>query len=232
MLSLQEAREMKQQEAGKGMPEQMDSAEDDLTGGKEEEEEICQEGKETPAEATEGAAEGQPEPSINQAEEYKDPQPENITSLCYSCENYETCHEKRSTVTSCNIYINREEARKTDEQRYNEQQAEIDRETAKKLKERQQEEKMQQFPSEEEKEAHNLTISPTRFEEITSGELPFLLLKKDGYKVGEEIGLMELKEGKETGRKVSIRVTYIWKDWTGLDDDYCIIGFRVMPFDA
>ena len=33
---------------------------------------------------------------MNQPEEYEDPQPENITSLCYSCENYEK-HGKRKT---------------------------------------------------------------------------------------------------------------------------------------
>jgi hypothetical protein len=46
-------------------------------------------------------------------------------------------------VTSCNAYENRREAQKTDEERYNEEQAAIDRETQKKLREMQQEEKMQ-----------------------------------------------------------------------------------------
>lgn len=69
---------------------------------------------------------------------------ESMTSLCYSCTQYETCHEKKATVTSCNAYENRTEAYKTDEQRYNEEQARIDAETRRKLRERQQEETMQQ----------------------------------------------------------------------------------------
>lgn len=164
-------------------------------------------------------------------EEYEDPQPETVTSLCYSCNNYETCHEKKSTVTSCNAYVSRTEAQKTDEQRYDEEQAEIDRKTATKLRERQQEETMQHIPSEEEQEGHKITLSGTRYEEITSGKLSFLLLKKDSYKVGEEITLPEIAKGKETGRKIDIEVTYIWQDWTGLEDDYCIIGFDVVAFD-
>lgn len=121
-----------------------------------------------------------------QQEEYIDPQPDTVTSLCYSCNNYETCHEKKSTVTSCNAYVNRAEAKK-----------------------------------------HEIIIAAGKYEEITSGKLTFLLLKKDGYKEGEEITLAEHEDGSATGRKIYITVQYIWQDWTGLDDDYCIIGFKV-----
>lgn len=98
-------------------------------------------------EATEGT-----EDATGQQSEYVDPQPEQITSLCYSCTHYEDCHDKTATVTSCNAYENRREAQKTDEERYNEEQAAIDRETQKKLREMQQEEKMQHLPSDERKE--------------------------------------------------------------------------------
>lgn len=175
-LSLTEAREMKQrEETGKDMPGQMSFTEDVMPGATGEGEKKPAEEEETPAEGTEEATEGQQEDFTNQPEEYEDPQPENITSLCYSCDNYETCHEKKSTVTSCNAYVNREEARKTDEQRYDEQQAEIDRETARKLKERQQEEKMQQLPSEAEKKVHEITLAGSKYNEITSETLTFYL---------------------------------------------------------
>lgn len=231
-LSLQEAREMKQQEeAGKEMPGQMSFTEDILPGITGEGEEEHAEEEETPTEgtgeATEGREEGQQEDFMNQPEEYKDPQPENITSLCYSCDNYETCHEKKSTVTSCNAYVDREEARKTDEQRYNEQQAEIDRETARKLKEQQQEEKMQQLPSETEKKVHEITLAASKYEEIASETLTFYLLKNEGYRVGHTAIMQEYTAGRKTGREVVAEITYVWEDWTGLEDDYCIIGFTV-----
>ena len=164
---------------------------------------------------------------MNQPEEYEDPQPENITSLCYSCENYETCHEKKSTVTSCNAYVNREEASKTDEQRYNEQQAALDRETARKLKEQQQEEKMQQLPSEAEKKVHEITLAASKYNEIANETLTFYLLKNDGYRVGDTVVMQEYTAGRTTGREIVTEITYVWEDWTGLEDDYCIIGFTV-----
>lgn len=158
-------------------------------------------------------------------EEEFEPAPETVTSLCYSCIHYEKCHEKKSTVTQCKDYINRAEAYKTDEQRYNEEQDKIDRETQKKLKERAQEEMMQQLPSEKEMRQREITLPTSKYEDICSGVLSFLLLKKDGYKVGDELELSECANGRETGRKVNIKIIYVWQDWTGLEDDYCIIGF-------
>lgn len=163
-----------------------------------------------------------------QMEEYEDPQPESIISLCYSCTQYETCHDKKATVTSCNAYKNRKEAYKTDEQRYNKEQAKIDAETRKKLQERKQEETMQQGPAE--KQHEEIQISPSRYNEIISGTLSFLLLKKDGFKVGEELTLTEFAAGQQTGRTLEIKVSYVWEDWAGLDDDYCIIGLRIVSY--
>lgn len=34
--------------------------------------------------------------------------------------------------------------------------------------------------------------------------------------------------GKATGRIIEAVINYIWEDWTGLDDDYCIIGFDLL----
>lgn len=196
-----------------GMEGQQDTQEAAQTEENAEGEEITGEDEETAAEGAEEATEG----------EYIDPQPESMISLCYSCTQYETCHDKKATVTSCNAYENRKEAYKTDEQRYNEEQAKIDAETRKKLRDRQQEETMQQGP--EEKQHEEIQISPSRYNEITSGALSFLLLKKDGFKVGEGLTLTEFAAGQQTGRTLEIKVSYVWEDWAGLDDDYCIIGF-------
>lgn len=229
-LSLTEAREMKQQEeAGKEMPGQMSFTEDIMPGINGEGEEIHAEDGETPTEGEEEATEGQEiaEDFINPPEEYEDPQPESIVSLCYSCDNYETCHEKKSTVTSCNTYVNREEARKTDEQKYEEEQAAIDRETAKKLKEREQEEKMQQLPSEAEKKVHEIPLAISKYCDIANETLTFYLLKNDGYRAGDTAIMREHAAGRETGREIVIDITYVWEDWTGLEDGYCVIGFSV-----
>lgn len=254
-ISLPDAKEMKRQaEEEKGVPGQMELETED---GQQDAPEDAGEGEneageEIHGEAEENAAEGAGEPQdslcetcINNGEcagkkthedgcmgyerqeEYVDPQPDTVTSLCYSCSNYETCHEKKSTVTSCNAYIDRREAQKTDEQRYNEEQAELDRQTREKLREQKQEEKMSQLPSDREAKKHEIIMAAGKCEEITSGKLTFLLLKKDGYKEGEEITLAEHEDGSATGKKICVMVQYIWQDQTGLDDDYCIIGFKV-----
>lgn len=156
-----------------------------------------------------------------------DPQPETVTSLCYSCTNYEQCDEKKATVTNCNNYINRREAYKTEEERYNEEQEAIDRETKRKLQEMKQEEKMKNLPSEEQPRQRDIRLSRHQYEEIRTGMLTFLLLKKDGFSIGEEIELEEYRNGLASGRKVHINITYILEDYTGIEDDYCIIGFKV-----
>jgi len=227
-ISLPDVKEMKKRaEEEKGIPGQME-LELETENGQQDAPEDAGEGEngaeeEIHGEAEENATEGAGEPQ----EEYVDPQPDTVTSLCYSCNNYETCHEKKSTVTSCNAYIDRREAQKTDEQRYNEEQAEIDRQTREKLREQRQEEKMSQLPSDRKAKKHEIVIAAGKYEEITSGKLTFLLLKKDGYKEGENIWLVEHEDGSATGRKICVTVQYIWQDWTGLDDDYCIIGFKV-----
>lgn len=234
-LALPDIKEIKrQQEAAAQIPGQMNF--DGTAAGQQDTPEAPQteetaEGGENTGESGETAAEGAGEPQedfMNQPEEYEDPQPESMTSLCYSCTQYETCHEKKATVTNCNVYENRKEAYKTDEQRYNEEQAKIDAETRKKLRDQQQEEKMQQGPAEKQRE--EIRLSSSRYKEITSGALSFLLLKKDGFKVGEELSLPEYADGQQTGRTLEIKISYVMEDWTGLDDDYCIIGFQIMSY--
>ena len=178
-----------------------------------------------------GNEENQTEQTTEPEEDF-DPQPDTVTSLCYGCTHYEDCHEKKATVTSCNNYVNRREANKTAEERYNEEQAAIDRETKRKLQEMQQEEKMQHLPSDEQKKQRDIRLSRSQYEEITTGRLTFLLLKKDGFKVGEELELPEYTEGQPTGRKADLEIIYVMDDRTGLDDNYCIIGFNVTAFDA
>lgn len=223
-LALPDVKEIRrQQEAAAQVPGQIEM---ENISGQQDTQEAAQTDKNAKGEITEEDGKTAGEGAGEAAEgEYIDPQPESIVSLCYSCTQYETCHDKKATVTSCNAYKNRKEAYKTDEQRYNEEQARIDAETRRKLQDRQQEEARQQGP--EEKQHEEIQLSSSRYEEITSGALSFLLLKKDGFKVGEELTLPEYAEGRETGKLVYIKICYVMEDWTGLEDGYCIIGFKV-----
>ena len=136
-LTYKEVKEIKQQQEEKAAAEQIEG-QMDIDQYTETEEEI--EEPEDDAEDTEDE------------DEWEDAHPESITSLCYSCKRYSDCNVKTGTCQSCDQYINKAEAEKTEEERYSEEQDAIDRETAKKLREKADEEKMQQLPSDSTKD--------------------------------------------------------------------------------
>ena len=157
--------------------------------------------------------------------EWEDAHPESITSLCYSCKRYSDCNVKTGTCQSCDQYINKAEAEKTEEERYSEEQDAIDRETAKKLREKADEEKMQQLPSQQEKKVHDVKLGTTFFDDVKTGRKTFELRKNDrGYKEGDTIVLHEYKDGTTTGRTIAKKIVYMLEDFTGLEDGYCILG--------
>ena len=78
-----------------------------------------------------------------------------------------------------------------------------------------------------EKKVHEIMIVPSRYEEIAKGTLTFYLIKNDGYQVGETVIMQEYTAGRNTGREIVTEITYVWEDWTGIEDGYCIIGFAV-----
>lgn len=182
---------------------------------------------ETDVQQEETATEGTGE-ATEQQPEYVDPQPESMTSLCYSCTHYEECHDKTATVTNCNAYENRREAQKTDEERYNEEQAAIDRETQKKLREMQQEEKMQHLPSDERKEK-TIRVSPDKMKAVAIDHTrPYMILKNDDYREGDTVKLIEFAEGRATGNTADMKIICMDDDTTSsaLEDGYCVIALR------
>lgn len=182
---------------------------------------------ETDVQQEETATEGTGE-ATEQQPEYVDPQPEQITSLCYSCTHYEDCHDKTATVTSCNAYENRREAQKTDEERYNEEQAAIDRETQKKLREMQQEEKMQHLPSDDRKEK-TIRVSPDKMKAVAIDHTrPYMILKNDDYREGDTVKLIEFAEGRATGNTADMKIICMDDDTTSsaLEEGYCVIALQ------
>lgn len=227
VLTLADVKQLKKNyEASQQIPGQMDinqlqkqteepQTQENTTDGETDEEQ-----EET---ATEGAGE-----ATEQQPEYVDPQPESMTSLCYSCTHYEECHDKTATVTNCNAYENRREAQKTDEERYNEEQAAIDRETQKKLREMQQEEKMQHLPSDERKEKA-IRVSPDKMKAVAIDHTrPYMILKNDDYREGDTVKLIEFAEGRATGNTADMKIICMDDDTTSsaLEDGYCVIALK------
>lgn len=207
-LTYKEVKEIKQQEE-KAAAEQIEG-QMDINQYTETEEEI--EEPEDDAEDTE------------EEDEWEDAHPESITSLCYSCKRYSDCNVKTGTCQSCDQYINKAEAEKTEEERYSEEQDAIDRETAKKLREKADEEKMQQLPSDSNKDKC-IRMSQSAFEEIEEGK-PYIITKDDSFRKGQEVTLVAFKEGKATGQQCKKTIICVDTSITSsaLEDGYCILG--------
>ena len=157
---------------------------------------------------------------------YQTPHPEGITSICYSCTEYETCNVKTGTCTKCDQYKNRAEAYKTDEQRYSEEQDEIDRKTRKKLREMADEEQMNHLPSDSAQGGKKyIRVSRNQFERIVNGIQHFVIVKNEKYAAGEAINIGEFAEGKATGRTLEMMISFLEDDSTSsaLEKGYCII---------
>lgn len=198
-----------------------------------------QEGQEGRAEEESGAEDQEPgedplEGHMNQPEEEKteepeefEPKPEYINSLCYSCQHYSTCHVKTGTVKECDTYVNKAEAEKTEEQRYSEEQDRIDRETKKELQRQQDEERMQQLPGERKPKIHVIRFPASQWNDVTQEIQTFLLLKDEGYRVGDALNMQEYKGGEFTGGIIDAEITYMVNEHSGLVEGFCIVGIKV-----
>lgn len=183
------------------------------------------------AENEEGCQTRQDAPESGETEEageWQQAHPESVTSLCYSCQRYSECNVKTSTCTSCDQYVNKAEAEKTEEQRYSEEQDKIDRQTAKKLREQEEEKKAEELPSDTEKrkEEKFLRVSGSRIQEIIAGK-PYMIVKGE-YKPGDIVVLQVFHEGKHTGEQIKAEVTYTDDENTcaGITEGYTVIAIK------
>lgn len=139
----------------------------------------------------------QEEAEEEQEEEWQQAHPESITSLCYSC------------------------------QRYDEEQAAIDRETAKKLTEMEQEEKMKNLPSDE-KKARMMRVSAELFKDIKEGKIRHMIVKEDqaGYREKDILTLLAFRDGRSTGEQMRVCITCADDAQTSsaIIEGYAVIG--------
>lgn len=184
-----------------------------------------QEGAEDPGEGDDADDSGDDDDDTE--EEYFDPQPERVDSICYSCANYTECNEKRSDVRACNEYINKAERDKTPEQLYAEEQAAIDRETARAMRDIRQQQRIAEGPGGP--KVHEIKIGASFFAEVVDGVKGFELRKNDReYHVGDYLKMMEYDHGGQTGRFVVVKVTYMLEDYTGLVEGFCIMQTQLV----
>lgn len=130
------------------------------------------------------------------------------------------------------------EKEKTPEQRYNEEQAAIDRETNKHLQEKEQEEKMNNLPSDMESqisafspagsEQKCIRLSRMGFKSIKDGIQTYLILKNDDYSVGMGVKVLEFAQGRATGNELNLEIIQMDDENTSsaLVKGFCVIGIR------
>ena len=68
------------------------------------------------------------------------------------------------------------------------------------------------------------------FERIAKDEQNFVIVKKDGFKVGEKITIGEFAEGRTTGNTLEMMISYIEDDSTtsAIEEGYCIMAIRLL----
>lgn len=166
------------------------------------------------------------------APELVDAHPQAQESLCYSCSNYELCPQKQTNVTKCDSFADRKEAQKTEEQRYNEEQDRIDRETKQKLQ-KMQEDAAEEKPVPAGRSWRTVRVSETFLDNVISRKVPYMIMRRDlmPYRTGDIMLLIGMKDGVHTGKKVEVRVTCVDTSHTssGIVEGYAVLG--IMPAD-
>lgn len=160
--------------------------------------------------------------------EYQTPHPEGITSICYSCTEYETCNVKTATCTKCDQYRNRTEAYKTDEQRYSDEQDAIDKDTKKKLREMKEEEEAQKPVENPWNEKKTVRVSSSKFTEYAENGKTYMIVKDEKFKIGNILVLMVFADGRATGETMEMRI-YCKDDSStssALEDGWCVLGLE------
>ena len=114
---------------------------------------------------------------------------------------------------------------KTEEQKYAEQQAAIDRETKKKLEEMADKEKMEHLPSDAGHKKHQIRTGVSYLEEMENGR-NFDLRKKEDFHLGDSIEYMGFEEGRFSGKALKATITFILDEAAGLEEGYCILGLQ------
>lgn len=171
------------------------------------------------------------------APELVDAHPQTKESLCYQCDNYENCAQKQANVTTCDSYVDRKEARKTEEQRYSEEQDKIDRETKQKLQEMRDKEQAEAVPAEgakdQKKDLRTMRVSRQTLMDISTHNTPYMIIRQDKqtpFEEGDRLLLIGMQEGVYTGKSLKVCITCMddSESSSGIKEGYAVIGISMI----
>ena len=89
---------------------------------------------------------------------------------------------------------------------------------------------MQQLPGERKPKIHVIRFPASQWDDVTQNIQTFLLLKDDGYRVGDELNMQEYKGGEFTGGVIDAEITYMVNEHSGLVEGFCIAGIKVLRY--
>lgn len=171
------------------------------------------------------------------APELVDAHPQTKESLCYQCDNYENCAQKQANVTTCDSYVDRKEARKTEEQRYSEEQNRIDRETKQKFQEMRDKEQAEAVPAEgakdQKKDLRTMRVSGQTLMDISTHNTPYMIIRQDKqtpFEEGDRLLMIGMQEGVYTGKSLKVCITCMDDAETssGIKEGYAVIGISMI----
>lgn len=88
---------------------------------------------------------------------------------------------------------------------------------------------MEQLPSDvQQSRVHKIRSAYKNFTAVLSGEKPFELCRDCGYEAGDILEMLEYQGGLYTERKIRCHILYVQREYTGLEDGYCIVGILPM----
>lgn len=171
----------------------------------------------------------------------------NVESICYQCAHWNDCYQKSETTVKCATFEDKnkpaeEPKQETPEEPQESPQARVvDNSTGEVYENMQEAEKTaetpqdepreepQEEPAEKKERVHYIRLEATYYDDVAAGIKPFELRKNDrDYKTGDILEMNEFKDGRNTGRVIRCRVTYMLEGYTGLTDGYCILGIKVL----
>ncbi len=196
------------------------------------------------------AARPEPEEKEEQAKQEPEPQPDygteqmNVESICYRCTHWGDCYEKSETTVKCATFEdkNKKPAEPQKEVQPETTQARVvDGSTGEVYKNMQEAEKAAESHTEPPREpeqaagqqpkerTHYIRLAATYYDDVKAGIKTFELRKNDrDYRTGDILEMNEFTDGRNTGRVIRCRVTYMLEEYTGLTDGYCILGIKVL----
>ena len=155
-----------------------------------------------------------------------------METICYSCAHWDNCHQKSETTVNCADYENKAQQEKRQAEAITQPQPRtIDAATGEVYEKPTKADRGANRELEQPNKKDGLLyvrVSPDTYDALESGRLPYMILKGNGYHVGDTLALQCFTGGRFTGKELKRCITYMDSEATtsALAEGYIIAGLR------